>query len=195
MTFLGGLCLKVCVIVCLWNSFTWATPVPQEQMLSIVAKRQAKGGGDRPKIRNEVAEFLESGKMINDYVWVDVTTKKFVPVPGNDLEFGNCSESDELIYFDNTVIENSGPSTLNGTLEIYIDAPVNITCVRAIDQIKDGFGAVPTYNSMGSNWAKIDVSGQYGRGFHFHIYVYGTRQKKSSYEKEKERKDSQSNLV
>lgn len=118
MTFLGGLCLKVCVIVCLWNSFTWATPVPQEQMLSIVAKRQAKGGGDRPKIRNEVAEFLESGKMINDYVWVDVTTKKFVPVPGNDLEFGNCSESDELIYFDNTVIENSGPSTLNGTLEV-----------------------------------------------------------------------------
>lgn len=118
MTFLGGLCLKVCVMVCLWHSFTWATPVPQEQMLSIVAKRQAKGGSDRPKIRNEVAEFLESGKMINDYVWVDVTTKKFVPVPGNDLEFGNCSESDELIYFDNTVIENSGPSTLNGTLEV-----------------------------------------------------------------------------
>ncbi|XP_062540875.1 uncharacterized protein LOC134208927 [Armigeres subalbatus] len=195
MTILRGLCLNVCVIVCLLHSGGWASPVPEEHSIKNLVRRHAKGSGDRPKVRNEVAEFLESGRMINDYVWVDVTTKKFVPVPGNDLEFGNCSESDELIYFDNTVIENSGPSTLNGTLEIYIDAPVNITCVRAIDQIKDGFGAVPTYNSMGSNWAKIDVTGQYGRGFHFHIYVYGIRQKKGSSEKEKERKDSQSNLV
>ncbi|KAL1396515.1 hypothetical protein pipiens_010481 [Culex pipiens pipiens] len=138
--------------------------------------------------------------MVNDYVWVDVTTKKFEPLPGNDLEFGDCVDDsdDELIYFDNTVIENSGPSTLNGTLEIYIDAPLNITCVRVIDQIRDGTGGVPSFNSLGTNWAKIDVAGQYGKGFHFHIYVYGIRVKRINPDKDKERdqsKDSQSNLV
>lgn len=88
--------MSCCVIVCLIQ-YSLATPVPG---------------------RNEVAEFIKSGRMINDYVWVDVTTKKFVPIPGNDLEFGDCSEPNELIYFDNTIIENSGPSTLNGTLEV-----------------------------------------------------------------------------
>lgn len=72
---------------------------------------------------------------------------------------------------------------------------MNITCVRAIDQIRDGSGGFPAYNSMGSNWAKIDVAGQYGKGFHFHIYVYGIRIKKTAAEKDKERKDSQSNLL
>ncbi|XP_058443202.1 uncharacterized protein LOC131425380 [Malaya genurostris] len=154
----------------------------------------SSSSSDFPKIENEVAAFIESGRMNNDYVWIDVTTKKFVPIPGNDLEFGDCSEPGELIYFDNTVIENSGPSTLNGTLEIYIDAPVNITCVKAIDQIQDGTGGSPAYNSMGTNWAKIDVAGQYGKGFHFHIYVYGIRTKSTS-EKDKTSKDSQSNLI
>lgn len=117
MTSLGGLCLNLCVIIC-FIQCGLATPVPQESPIKHVSKRQVTGAGVRPKIKNEVAEFIESGRMTNDYVWVDVTTKKFVPVPGNDLEFGDCSEPNELIYFDNTIIENSGPSTLNGTLEV-----------------------------------------------------------------------------
>lgn len=84
------------------------------------------------------------------------------------------------------------------SLQIYIDAPLNITCVRVIDQIRDGTGGVPSFNSLGTNWAKIDVAGQYGKGFHFHIYVYGIRVKRINPDKDKERdqsKDSQSNLV
>ncbi|XP_055546531.1 uncharacterized protein LOC129730919 [Wyeomyia smithii] len=205
MTFFGYLLCSLCYVI-LSLHCSRSLPVLElgeadsQHVLKHVAKRQVNvisGGSpsNQPEVKNEVAAFLESGRMNNDYVWVDVTTKKFVPVPGNDLVFGDCSEPGELIYFDNTLIENSGPSILNGTLEIYIDAPVNITCVRAIDQIRDGSGGVPAYNSMGSNWAKIDVAGQYGKGFHFHIYVYGIRIKKTATEKDKERKDSQSNLL
>ncbi|XP_058824924.1 uncharacterized protein LOC131685305 [Topomyia yanbarensis] len=203
MTSIGGR-LTLIVYVILFLRCCVVSPVPHgeaqpasKHIFKRATGTAAAGGGssDLPKIENEVAAFIESGRMNNDYVWIDVTTKKFVPVPGNDLEFGDCSEPSELIYFDNTVIENSGPSTLNGTLEIYIDAPVNITCVRAVDQIQDGTGGIPAYNSMGTNWAKIDVAGQYGKGFHFHIYVYGIRSKKINLEKDKDRKDSQSNLV
>ncbi|XP_055586632.1 uncharacterized protein LOC129739234 [Uranotaenia lowii] len=187
-----GFILTIFILVCYYYC-VWAVPITQDASF-VREKRQATT--HPPKIRNEVAAFIESGLMNNDYVWVDVTTRKFVAIPGNNLEFGNCTDDDELIYFDNTVIENSGPSTLNGTLEIYIDSPVNISCVRAIDQIQDGSGGIPTFNSMGTNWAKIDVAGQYGRGFHFHIYVYGIRARKvGSPEKEKESKDAQSNLV
>lgn len=89
-----------------------ALPVPEDSK-HVIRRRATTGSGS-------VAAFIESGRMVNDYVWVDVTTKKFVPLPGNDLEFGDCVDDsdDELIYFDNTVIENSGPSTLNGTLEV-----------------------------------------------------------------------------
>ncbi|XP_053681873.1 uncharacterized protein LOC128732614 [Sabethes cyaneus] len=203
MTFLCRLLYTLCYVT-LFLQCSLSVPILDQEEIQHASKHVTKrqvtvtssaGNNKQPETRNEVAAFIESGRMNNDYVWIDVTTKKFVPVPGNDLEFGDCSEPGELIYFDNTLIENSGPSTLNGTLEIYIDAPVNITCVRAIDQIRDGSGGVPTYNSMGSNWAKIDVAGQYGKGFHFHIYVYGVKNKKTTAEKDKERKDSQSNLL
>lgn len=35
-----------------------------------------------------------------------------------NLEVGQCLHPDERIYTDNTVVENGGPSTLNGTLEV-----------------------------------------------------------------------------
>lgn len=101
-----------------------ALPVPEDSK-NVVRRRASTGSGS-------VASFIESGRMVNDYVWVDVTTKKFEPLPGNDLEFGDCVDDsdDELIYFDNTVIENSGPSTLNGTLEVG-----RLSCFRYICRI------------------------------------------------------------
>lgn len=36
----------------------------------------------------------------------------------NNVEVGKCWPPDERIYSDNTVVENGGPSTLNGTLEV-----------------------------------------------------------------------------
>lgn len=34
------------------------------------------------------------------------------------LQIGRCTPLDERIYSDNTLVENSGPSTLNGTMEV-----------------------------------------------------------------------------
>lgn len=34
------------------------------------------------------------------------------------LQIGRCTSLDERIYTDNTLVENSGPSTLNGTMEV-----------------------------------------------------------------------------
>lgn len=60
---------------------------------------------------------------------------------------------------------------------MYIDttAPIKITCVHIVDQIKDGTGGKPSLNSggVGFNWVKIDVQGQYEKGFHFRTYVFG----------------------
>lgn len=45
----------------------------------------------------------------------------------NSLYLGTCEQEDALVYVDNTIVENSGPGILNGTIEIYIDAPVSIS--------------------------------------------------------------------
>lgn len=39
-------------------------------------------------------------------------------IPGNNLLIGQCSARDQRVYTDDTVVENSGPSTLSGTLEV-----------------------------------------------------------------------------
>lgn len=120
----------------------------------------------------------------------------------NDLEVGQCATPDERIYTDNTIVENGGPSTLNGTLEvkcfsvksccvnlccltietcmllasqIYIDAPIRITCIRIEDQIADGTGAIPSIRSggLGESWVFVGVEAKYGQGFNFNIHIFG----------------------
>lgn len=36
----------------------------------------------------------------------------------NDLLIGQCGTRDQRVYTDDILVENSGPSTLNGTLEV-----------------------------------------------------------------------------
>lgn len=36
----------------------------------------------------------------------------------NDLSIGQCGIRDQRVYADDILVENSGPSTLNGTLEV-----------------------------------------------------------------------------
>ncbi|KAJ6632686.1 hypothetical protein Bhyg_16624, partial [Pseudolycoriella hygida] len=92
----------------------------------------------------------------------------------NDLLIGQCGSRDQRVYTDDILVENSGPSTLNGTLEIYINSPIVITCVKVEDQITDGTGAIPSYHSGGPgfNWIFIDVKCQYEKGFHFKIHIF-----------------------
>lgn len=45
----------------------------------------------------------------------------------HNLEVGSCSHPDQRIYTDNTIVENGGPSTLNGTLE------VSLICVKRVE--------------------------------------------------------------
>lgn len=96
-------------------------------------------------------------------------------VPGNNLFIGKCLSTEKLVYTDNTILQNGGKSIVNGTLEIYIDAPVRISCILIVDQVTDGTGGVPSLNSggIGFNWVKIDVQAKYGKGFHFKIHVFG----------------------
>lgn len=92
------------------------------------------------------------------------------------LFIGECGAIDDsLIYVDNTIVENSGPGQLNGTIEIYIDAPVAISCVKVQNQVDDETAATPALNSggLGQNWVFIDVSCKYNEGFHFLIEIFG----------------------
>jgi len=94
----------------------------------------------------------------------------------NDLLTGQCDDSrGQRVYTDDILVENSGLSTLNGTLEIYIGAPIAITCVKVEDQISNGTGGIPSYHSggVGFNWVFINVKCKYGKGFHFKIHIFG----------------------
>ncbi|XP_037028288.1 uncharacterized protein LOC119068703 [Bradysia coprophila] len=90
----------------------------------------------------------------------------------NDLLIGQCGIRDQRVHTEDILVENSGPSTLNGTLEIYVNSPITIACVKVEDQI--GAGAIPSFNSggPGHNWIFIDVKCRYGKGFHFKIHIF-----------------------
>ena len=64
---------------------------------------------------------------------------------------------------------------MSGVVEIHIDSPYYITCVKVFDQIADGNGAQPSLNSGGTGhkFVFINVEGQYGYGIHFKIIVRG----------------------
>lgn len=61
--------------------------------------------------------------------------------------------------------------------EIHIDSPYYITCVKVTDQMPEGTGAYPSYNSggKGHKFVFINVQGQYGHGIHFKIIVRGNQ--------------------
>lgn len=84
----------------------------------------------------------------------------------------------QIIYIDETKLEANN-STLGGVIEIYIDSPYYITCVKAYDQMTNGTGAMPSYNSggAGEKFVFINVQGQYGFGIHFRIVVKGKLKK------------------
>jgi Transcription activator MBF2 len=59
-------------------------------------------------------------------------------------------------------------------LQFYIDGAVLITCVKAVDQVKDGSGMIGLNSGgVGHNWVFLEVAGKYGRGFHWYITIYG----------------------
>lgn len=73
----------------------------------------------RPQNNEETSESTKIG------VKIDEGKRKVHP--RNSLFLGNCETNDPQVYVDNTIVENSGPGVLNGTIEIYIDAPVEIS--------------------------------------------------------------------
>lgn len=60
-------------------------------------------------------------------------------------------------------------------VQIYIDAPIRITCIRIEDQVTDGTGARPWVHSggLGESWVFVGVQAQYGKGFNFNIHIFG----------------------
>ena len=73
----------------------------------------------------------------------------------------------------------SNNATLSGVIEIHIDSDYLITCVKVLDLIPNGKGAVPSLNSGGKDhkFVFIDVEGQYDHGIHFKVIVWGIDQK------------------
>lgn len=128
------------------------------------------------------------------------TTSTVPPKKPNDLVIGDCEEDDKvrktwrnfkhlinnfvfylfikLIYIDDTKLEANN-STLSGIIEIHIDSPYYITCTKIFDQMINGTGAVPSYNSGGTGhkFVFVNVEGQYGYGIHFKIFVRGNLKK------------------
>lgn len=80
-------------------------------------------------------------------------------------------------------------------IQIYVDAPVKITCIKVINQSDDNDAAIPAFNSggIGFNWVGffffvfsvntkilkiylqvfIDVFCKYSKGFDFYIEIFG----------------------
>lgn len=84
-----------------------------------------------------------------------------------------------MIYIDDTRLE-SNDSTLAGVIEVYIDSPYTITCVKLIDQMQNRTGAEVlglVEGGRGHKFIKVNVQGQYGYGIHFKIFVWGNLMK------------------
>lgn len=87
-----------------------STERPYDVMVDVNAESYSKKNGENDADDND-----------DDEDYIVTTTQKFVrSIPGNDLYIGNCSENDKMLYIDNTVIKNDGPSILNGTIEVII---------------------------------------------------------------------------
>lgn len=136
------------------------------------------------KVRRSIETKVDNKQYNQVTAYIETTTTERAPitessvgkkVPGNNLFIGKCRTTEKLVYTDNTILQNGGPSTVNGTLEIYINSPLRMSCILVIDQVTDGTGGVPTLNSggIGFNWVKIDVQAKYGKGFHFKIHIFG----------------------
>lgn len=80
----------------------------------------------------------------------------------------------QVIYIDDTRVESNN-ATLSGVIEVHIDSPYIITCTKILDQMTNGTGAMPSYNSGGSGekFVFINVQGQEGYGIHFRIVIRG----------------------
>ncbi|CRK89344.1 CLUMA_CG003103, isoform A [Clunio marinus] len=134
-----------------------------------------------PINKNELSlESIQRNVREIDWNFFSRTTKKPTttttapPKLPNNLEIGHCEDDDKIIYIDDTRLEANN-STLGGVIEIHIDSPYYITCVKVLDQMPAGTGAIPTYNSggYGKDFIFINAQGQYGHGIHFKIIVRG----------------------
>lgn len=145
---------------------------------------KSSGKAFSAKVRRSIETRIDNKQYNEVKAYIETTTTEEPPVtektilknvPGNNLFIGNCRATEKLVYTDNTILQNGGKSIVNGTLEIYIDAPLRISCILIIDQVTDGTGGIPTLNSggIGFNWVKVDVQALYGKGFHFKIHVFG----------------------
>lgn len=59
--------------------------------------------------------------------------------------------------------------------QIDVHGPINITCVKILDQMPSGDGAYPSYKSggVGYNFVTFEVTTVYEKGFKFHVEIYG----------------------
>lgn len=110
------------------------------------------------------------------------TTTEPPIIKSNETEFGRCDMDNavhQLIYIDDTRLE-SNDAQLSGVIEVHLQSPYSITCVKLIDQTMN-----PALNRTGAEvlgvaeggqghkFIKINVRGEYGQGLHFKIYVWG----------------------
>lgn len=91
--------------------------IPDQPVRNII-KRTAIVSNDL--LRNVTSNSVFEENLLGDAVTTtgassSTTTER---IPGNNLLIGQCSAKDQRVYTDDTVVENSGPSTLSGTLEV-----------------------------------------------------------------------------
>lgn len=69
-------------------------------------------------VTENVPNYKNDNLLSSDTIKTTTTTEKMQIHPGNNLLIGQCSAGDQRIYTDDTIVENSGPSTISGTLEV-----------------------------------------------------------------------------
>lgn len=97
----------------------------------------------------------------------------------HDLIVGECNNATNLLHEETIVVNNDGTSRIGGDIRVNVEAPVNITCFRVLDNAGNSSGAVPSYleGGLGHNYVVFDFNTIYGYGMNFLVQIYGDQLK------------------
>ena len=108
-------------------------------------------------------------------VWKELSTS------GNGrhtLSFGTPGKNDVVLYEDEVRKSSKFLSEVKHTFSYTCKSGETITAVAAQDKWSDDTGGNPKVVSggLGKSGVAVEVTSQFGRGFHFRFIVYGTKQ-------------------
>lgn len=106
---------------------------------------------------------------------VFVNAARSVDDKTNELLVGNCTPDEPLIHAETIVVNNDGRSRLTGNIRVNVEAPVNITCVKLVNQADNASGVLAhlVEGGVGHNYVVFGVDTAFGQSINYFVQIFG----------------------